>query len=557
SGLTSLISTQGININDSGGSTLLDPKLTTLNGVSVTLDGTDPHVADPWTKFFDSSLYVTGGAYRLAGLTDVDQSGLHVSNGGSLTLPNLTSYASNGTFEANGTNTATGTASVLNVSALTTVTQVGGWTVNAGSGGTVNLSGLTSLISTQGININDSGGSTLLDPKLTTLNGVSVTLDGTDAHVADPWTKFFDSSLYVTGGAYRLAGLTDVDQSGLHVSNGGSLTLPNLTSYASNGTFEANGTNTATGTASVLNVSALTTVTQVGGWTVNAGSGGTVNLSGLTSLISTQGININDSGGSTLLDPKLTTLNGVSVTLDGTDAHVADPWTKFFDSSLYVTGGAYRLAGLTDVDQSGLHVSNGGSLTLPNLTSYASNGTFEANGTNTATGTASVLNVSALTTVTQVGGWTVNAGSGGTVNLSGLTSLISTQGININDSGGSTLLDPKLTTLNGVSVTLDGTDAHVADPWTKFFDSSLYVTGGAYRLAGLTDVDQSGLHVSSGGSLTLPNLTSYASNGTFEANGTNTATGTASVLNVSALTTVTQVGGWTVNAGSGGTVNLS
>ena len=89
---------------------------------------------------------------------------------------------------------------MLNVSALTTVTQQGGRTVTASNGGEVNISGLTSLTATNGINITDTGGSTILDGNLTTLTKVSITLDGTDTQVANSWKKLFDCSLYVTGG---------------------------------------------------------------------------------------------------------------------------------------------------------------------------------------------------------------------------------------------------------------------------------------------------------------------------------------------------------------------
>ena len=40
-GLTSLMGTKGINIIDTGGSTLLDANVATLSGVSITTDGTD------------------------------------------------------------------------------------------------------------------------------------------------------------------------------------------------------------------------------------------------------------------------------------------------------------------------------------------------------------------------------------------------------------------------------------------------------------------------------------------------------------------------------------
>src|SRR4029077_6775395 len=146
---------------------------------------------------------------------------------------------------------------------------------------------------------------------------------------------------------------------------------------------------------------------------------------------------------------------------------------------------------------------SGGSLTLPNLTSYMSNGTFQAEGTNTSTGTGSVLDVSALTTLTQQGGWSINAYTGGTVKLSGMTSLTSAHGIYINDTGGSTILDAKITTLDGVSATLDGSDTQVANSWTTFTNGTLEVKTGSYSLSGLTNVNNSNLFAESGGSLTL------------------------------------------------------
>ena len=267
---------------------------------------------------------------------------------------------------------------------------------------------------------------------------------------------------------------------------------------ASNGTtFEADGTN------SVLAVSSLTTVTQQGswGWSVNATNGGEVDLSGLTSLTGGSGNWITDTGGSTILDGNLTILDGVTVTLDGTDAAVANSWQQFTDGSLTVTGGSYSLSNLTDVDGSNLYAESGGSISLPALTSYASNDTtFGADGTN------SVLAVPSLSTVTQQGywGWFISATNGGEVDLSGLTSLTSTNGIWITDTGGSTILDGSLTSLDGVSVTLDGTDAAVANSWQQFTDGSLTVTGDSYSLSNLTDVDGSSLYAESGGSLAVP-----------------------------------------------------
>src|SRR5581483_11391814 len=204
-------------------------------------------------------------------------------------LPHLTSYVSNGSFFQ-----ADGAGSVLDVSGLTTLTQQGTWNVNALSGGTVKLNGLASLTSTQGISINDTGNSTLQDGNLTSLSGISVTLDGTDAAVANSWTRFTNGTLAVDTGSYKLAGLTNVDGSSLYAHAGATLALPGLTSYSSNGSFFQ-----ADGAGSVLDVSGLTTLTQQGTWNVNALSGGTVKLNGLASLTSTQAISVTDIGNST------------------------------------------------------------------------------------------------------------------------------------------------------------------------------------------------------------------------------------------------------------------
>ncbi|HVX13045.1 MAG TPA: DUF4214 domain-containing protein [Pirellulales bacterium] len=539
-----------------------------MTGGSLTLSAGASVLAGP-LDMTGGTLEATGNTASLTAnnTTTVSQANLSAENGAIISLPGLNSTVSNGTFQANGA------GSILDVSQLTTVIQQGGWTVNAGGGGKVNLSGLTSLTGTQGINFNDNGGSTILDPNLTSLTKVNFTSDGSDVHVADAWTKFLNGSLSVTGGSYSLPGLIDVDQSSLHVSNGGSLTLPNLTSYLSNGTFEATGKNTTTQAPSVLNLSGLTTLTQAGGWTVNVGGGGEVNLSGLTSLTGTQGINFNDNGGSTILDPNLTSLAKVNFTTDGSDLHVADAWTKFLNGSLSVTGGSYNLPGLIDVDQSSLHISNGGSLTLPSLTSYVSNGTFEANGKNTITQAPSVLNVSGLTTLTQAGGWTVNAGGGGEVNLSGLTSLTSTHGIDINDTGNSTLLDPKLTTLTGVSYSTDGTDATGVSPWVTFTGGTLTVNTGTLTLPAMVDFANSTLSLSNGaalvfpaltqGSLTLANGTSVTVQGTLISMPAKGASG--AVINFPASQSLTFTldnmgtlsGGTTFNVGAGTAVALN
>ena len=513
----------------------------------------------------DGSLTVTGtGAlFKATGATTIPGASLYALAGATLSLPKLTNYSSDqSVFQADGA------GSVLDVSALATVTQQSYWDVTASTGGQVDLSGLASLTSTQGIVITDTGNSSILDTKLTSLDGVDVMLDGTDAHVADSWTKLTDGNLTVTGGMYMLPKLTDVDGSSLIVQTSGSLALPKLTSFSSDQSlFQADGA------GSMLNLSGLVTITQQNYWDVAATSGGTVNLTSLTSLTSTQGIAIFDTGNSSIFDGSLTALSDVSVTLDGTDAHVADSWTTFTgggtvtDANLTVTGGSYTLPGLTDVDGSDLETTTGGTLVLSKLKNYAPDGnTFQADGA------GSVLSLSALTTVTQQSGWFVTASNGGDVSLSGLTTLSSTQGVYFNaltggqldlggltslggtppagtiitDTGGSTILAGNLNTVSDVDVTVDGTGTWATNSITN-------ASNGTYTL----------LDATSGNGVTinfptppqgLQGLNVYLSlSGSY--------TGATTVIVPAGITANiyggTFVGGTIVNVGSGTTLNLS
>jgi YD repeat-containing protein len=546
-------------INTTGAATI-----TLKNGDNYSIQSVTTSSTDTLSFSSGGQLTVTTGASTLSGplvmtggylaaigstasltanaTTTISYSSLYAESGGSLSLPHLTSYTTNGTFEAENA------GSVLNVSALTTVTLgTGGWSLDAYTGGTLNISGLTSLSSSNSsYNITDTGGSTVTDPNLTTLHGVSVNLDGTDTQVAKNWTSLTNANFVVTGGSYTLPNLTSVNEGSLYAESGGQLSLPNLTSYLTNGTFEAENS------GSVLNLSALTTVTLgTGGWSLNAYTGGTLNISGLTSISSSNNsYHLTDTGSSTIVAPNLTTLNGFSLDFDGTDSpQIAQSWTSLTNSTFVVTGGSYTLPNLTNVNYSSLYAESGGKLSLPNLTSYITNGTFEAENS------GSVLNVSALTTVTLgTGGWSLNAYTGGTLNISGLTSISSSNNsYHITDTGASTIIAPNLTTLNGVSANFDGTDSpQIAQTWTSFTNSNFVVTGGSYTLPNLTNVNQASLYAESGATLSLPHLTSYTTNGTFEAENS------GSVLNVSGLTTVTLgTGGWSLNAYTGGTLNIS
>ena len=425
----------------------------------------------------------SGTVVAVSGTTTISAASLYAEGGASLSLPDLTCFSSNqSTFQADGA------GSVLDVSGLTNVTQQGAWNIDATNGGTLNLSGLSSLTCTNiiavtdtgggtlnlsgltsltstvsfgfGISMTDTGGSTLLDGHLTTLTadqlaGIVVTLDGSDAHVADSWNSFTDSNLNIVGGRYALPGLTDVDGSSLYVSNGGSLVVTGLACLDSNfSTFQSDGAD------SLLDVSALSNVTQQGPLWLNATNGGTLNLGGLTSLTSTQGVTITDTGGSTLLDGQLTNLDGVDVTSDGTDAQVANAWTAL-NGTFTLTGGSETLPNLTAANFSGLELDGGATLDLP-----ATAGNFTNSGDLTL-GAGSTLDIAGSLTLTS--GGTVDEQIGGTP-ASGLFGQA--------NIGGSTILAGNF----NVDL-LDGDTPAVGEAYPLF--TSTQVTGAFDTLAGL------------------------------------------------------------------------
>ena len=99
---------------------ILIPGLTTLSGVSITVSAANPFPLDQYTALTDDQITVDGVTLTLTKATDIDGSSLYVENGGTLTLPNVTTYSSTGssgsTFEASDS------GSLLSLPGLTTIT---------------------------------------------------------------------------------------------------------------------------------------------------------------------------------------------------------------------------------------------------------------------------------------------------------------------------------------------------------------------------------------------------------------------------------------------------
>ena len=234
---------------------------------------------------------------------------------------------------------------------------IGGNVPGAGDDAVINVASAVTITIQSGDNISVQSVTTASTDTLSITSGGALTVTAGNSALSGP-LSMTGSTLTANGANVNLTASnnsTSASQTTLIAQSGATLSLPNLLSYSSGGTeFQA------TGAGSVIDVSALTTITHLGGnWTVNAQSGGEVDLSGLTHLTSTQGISFNDTGSSTLLDPNLATLFGVSVNTDGSDSPVLNAWTTVTDGTISVSGGALTLPNLTDLDNPIIVLGNG------------------------------------------------------------------------------------------------------------------------------------------------------------------------------------------------------
>ena len=322
-------------------------------------------------------------------------SSFEVSGGASLTMP-LASYADGANYPI--LLQASGTGSVLSFPKLATVTlngasydavaqiqalsggdvelpgltQLSGGPVQLESDGTgskLNISGVTSFTQTSGLEYASSSlqathGGTVSDAKLTSLENVDLTLDGTGTIATSQITSYTADTnragiLTLSGGSLDLTGLSDGDGASFEVSGGASLTMP-LASYADGANYPI--LLQASGTGSVLSFPKLATVTlngasydavaqiqalsggdvelpgltQLSGGPVQLESDGTgskLNISGVTSFQQTSGFyafsSLQATKGGTVSDAKLTSLKDVDLTLDGTGTIATSQITSY------------------------------------------------------------------------------------------------------------------------------------------------------------------------------------------------------------------------------------
>ena len=360
---------------------------------------------------------MTGGTLTLNGvdasnafpdLATIDGLGILVEEGGSLSLPMVTSYTNNG-YPFSESLQVQGPNSTLSLPNLATITGNGVSIVASGTGSLIDVSGLTSFGTyNEGLSVTD-GATVELNPALTSFDNLDLTLDGTGTLPIGQFTSLTSGTITIEGGNYTSSGpswfssLTDIDGTSLTVFGGGDLAL-GVTSYSDywSSTFQVFGTN------SVLDLSALTMIDGDNGVMslLASGNGSEIDVSALTSLNTPQRGTLSVTQSGTILDGSLTALHNMAVNLDGTGKLATRQWTTLTDGELSISGGRYTspttgtssgsIANLSNINGTGLYVSNG-SLTLPAVTSYNSDGRHIGF---VASGSGAVLSLPHLTSAT-------------------------------------------------------------------------------------------------------------------------------------------------------------
>jgi RHS repeat-associated protein len=535
----------------------LSSKLEVDGGVGLT-------VTNGFTMDVGRSLTVdgSGSTFSAAGSTTIDGASLYASNGGHLSLPGLTAYTHTGPFFTPVEFFATGASSVLNLSALTTITgstegfttvhakATGGGQVNLsslttaadaatgdttgrtfqfeanGSGSLINLSTLTALNDGdpyRGVSaLTATAGGEVRMPLVTSLANTTVTIDGsTSVLPTDQLTSIVNGGLVLAGvGNVRsFPNLTVLDGSNVAADSGATLALPVLTSYTHTGVYDADVVLEASGANSLLDLSALAGLTgstdAFCNVTIRATGGGHVDASHLTTV--TDPANANTVGRQYFFEA-----NGTGSLLD-----------------------LSALTALNDIDpyrgQSGITATAGGEVRVPLITSLA-------NTVVTIDGSTSILPTNQMTAI--VNGGLVVAGAG---NVRSFPALTSVDGSSLSADGGATLALPVLTSYTHTGAYFTGVVLEASGANSLLNLSSLTgLTGSTEGFCTVTVRATGSGHVDLSH---LPATTDQAAGSTTGRAFTFEADGAGSLVDLSALTALNDsdgyrgISGLTVTAG--------
>ena len=359
-----------------------------ITGGNLTVDATSS-VSATLTINSNGTLAASGSGttFSASGATTVSNANLFAQSGATLSLPTLTSYSdsTNAYFLE-----ATGAGSVLSLNGLTSLSSSGNQLilVEGLSGGHVNMTSLASVTTSPVQFISTGTGSQVNVTALATFTGatgfnnslIEVQANGTFSHAAGLTSiNHVDLALDGATTTIDLSSLTSMSNGNITVSSGGTLSLPNVTSYSdSANTYVLQ----ATGAGSVLSMNALTSLSTSANQViiVEGVSGGHVNMTSLASVTTSPVQFISTGTGSQVNVTALATFTGttgfnnslIEVQANGTFSHAAG-LTAISHVDLTLDGATTTidLSSLTSITNGNITASGGGTLSLPNVTSYS------------------------------------------------------------------------------------------------------------------------------------------------------------------------------------------
>lgn len=427
------------------GGTFSAPSLTQLRGTDVSIDAS--------------------GQLLVGILTSIDASTFTLRLGATYTLSgSVTSYSalnrlSTTLFQATDAGSTFSAPSITSLTFGSTAEPRIQHTIRASDGGSIDLSGVTTLTRVNGGILRlqvDPGGSLNLS-SLNRLNGADLVLSGGSTLLTAPLQSIDGSSILALSG--RVYSLSD------------QITAYSTLDRRSMMLFQTSGT------SAELNLSSLTSLTlgtldapdQI--FSISAISGRIV-LSGLPSLTSVNNarLNVSASSGGVVNLQSLNSLSNIDLRILGNNSQV-------------------QFAPLTSISNGTIRTESGAQFVLPAAITEYQNQTGGQVAIFSATGAGSLINLSALRSLSFGSQSVPNAAheivatSGGTINLSGLTSLTRVNGGLLNlTANAATLTLPSLSAFNYVNFNYSSVNLALPSSVINLDESTFTATGAAITL---------------------------------------------------------------------------